>query len=69
MKKIALIATVGVFVLSSCKKDYTCVCKTNGGASPITVETPIKDTKKKATSTCEKGNLTTTGIVTICELK
>jgi hypothetical protein len=69
MKKTLSIIVLGIIVLTSCKKEYTCECKTNGGVVPIVIETPIKDTKKKATDSCESGSTTNQGIVTTCTLK
>ena len=42
--------------LSSCKKDYTCVCTTSLGT---TYNSQIKTTKKKAKSFCEDQNTST----------
>jgi hypothetical protein len=52
MKKIALLAIVAVGVsAASCKKNYTCECSVNGQVISGATYT-IKDTKKKATTTC-----------------
>lgn len=51
MKKIVAIAALGVFALSSCKKDYTCQC-TSAGYSFDEPYTAIK--KKDAEDKCEK---------------
>ena len=40
---------IAVMGLSSCKKDYTCVCKTSGGT---VYNSEIKTTKKKAEAFC-----------------
>ncbi|HET8963453.1 MAG TPA: hypothetical protein VFM99_06125 [Chitinophagales bacterium] len=48
-KSIILVAVIAAFSFASCKKDYTCVCKSAG----IEVaRTTIKDTKKKAKDAC-----------------
>lgn len=50
MKKIVAIAVLGVFVLASCKKDYTCTC-TSGGT---TYEYTMTESKKAAAAAvCE----------------
>jgi hypothetical protein len=50
MKKVLFAATVlFAFCLTSCKKDFTCVCKESG----VTLQTyTIHTTKKKATDLC-----------------
>lgn len=65
MKKLIVLVSVAVLALSSCKKDHTCECTVGS----ITNKTTIKETKKKAKETCEKGNSTVAGIETKCELK
>jgi len=69
MKKVLSIIALGLIVLSSCKKDHSCECKTNGGTEPAVKVTVIKDTNKKATSTCEAGNKTDNGVITVCTIK
>jgi hypothetical protein len=69
MKKSLSIIALGIITLSSCKKEYTCECKTNGGVAPIVTLEKIKDTKKKATSTCEDKNTASNGIITECTIK
>ena len=69
MKKTLSIIALGIIVLTSCKKEYTCECKTNGGKEPIVTQEKIKNTKKKATSTCEDKNAASNGIITVCTLK
>lgn len=67
MKKVLLVAVAGLFVLASCKKDYTCDCTVDGDAISI----PLKDTKKKdAEAACESAK-TTYSIAgpTTCTLK
>lgn len=57
MKKLALVAFgVSLFAMTSCKKDYTCTCKFNGGGFSGEVSTTINNTKKKAKEACEKDN-------------
>jgi hypothetical protein len=47
---LSIIAVMALSGLSSCKKDYTCVCKTTGGA---VYNSDIKTTKKKAQAFCD----------------
>lgn len=54
MKKILSFAVAGVFVLgmASCKKDYTCTCKSASSTDELKYE--YKGVKKKdAESTCD----------------
>lgn len=75
MKNYLSILVISLTALASCKKDYACECTTtdvepaysNGGsvntAGNTTVynnTTFIRDTKKKATTTCENGSSTST---------
>jgi hypothetical protein len=54
MHKITICLLIAAIItlsgLSSCKKDYTCVCKTTGGA---VFNSDIKTTKKKAQAFCD----------------
>lgn len=68
MKKVLLIAVAGMFVLTSCKKDWTCDCTTNitptslgaeYGAVPSTTKTqyPLtQQTKSSAKTNCDALN-------------
>jgi len=58
MKKTLIVASLAVFVLASCKKDYTCTCKVNGISTGTA--TTIKDTKKKAEEKCNENDATVT---------
>jgi hypothetical protein len=53
MKKVLLIAAVGIFSFASCKKDYTCVCKSNGTTWATYT---VHETKKKSKEACEANN-------------
>jgi hypothetical protein len=57
MKKIIsiLAASAFVFALSSCKKNYTCVCDL-GILGKTEVESPTKMSKKDAETWCEGGS-------------
>lgn len=59
MKKVLLVFGLGLFLLASCKKDYTCACKSGG---QVQTSTTIKDTKKNATATCDKNDIAAVGI-------
>lgn len=55
MKKIVVIAVVGLFVFASCKKDYTCDCSVSGQTLTIS----LNDYKKKdAESACDDAETT-----------
>lgn len=56
MKKVILFAAAGLFVLASCKKDYTCECTSTNGGATATASTTINDTKKNAEQECEAQN-------------
>ena len=67
MKKVLLLAVAGMFVLASCKKDYTCECTANVLGTPETTSTVIKHLRKAdATTVCNK--LDIAGVST-CEIK
>lgn len=53
MKKVLLVAVVGVFMLglTSCKKDWTCYCKSNN-VPEISQATYQNTTKSAATDAC-----------------
>ena len=54
MKKVVLLLALGgFFMMTSCKKEYSCDCTVN--ATGITAETSVKitDTKKNAEEECE----------------
>lgn len=66
MKKVFIAAAAVLFVLASCKKDYTCTCSIAGqeiGSSTI------NDTKAKAKEECDKGDVSLLGFTTDCEIK
>ncbi|HXU27162.1 MAG TPA: hypothetical protein VN698_08010 [Bacteroidia bacterium] len=50
MKKIILSLIVVAAFATSCKKDYTCVCKSNSGTTASTIT--IHATKSTATADC-----------------
>lgn len=55
MKKL-VIAFAAIAFLASCKKEYTCTCKTTLLGVTTSASTTIKDTKKNAEETCDKGD-------------
>ena len=71
MKKVLLVAVAGLFVLASCKKDYTCECTFSGaGAGMAAITIPIKDAKKKdATATCDAATTTYSSVGGKCVIK
>jgi uncharacterized lipoprotein YehR (DUF1307 family) len=75
MKKIYSIAFVAVTVLGfvSCKKDYTCNCKSSFMGIESTSSYTFKDTKSGATSKCSAMATTVTvdsmSMGTTCTLK
>ena len=72
MKKVLLLAVAGLFVLASCKKEYTCECNltyTSGSSQVITLESAEKVSKSDAESWCEENNYTSSGATSTCELK
>ncbi|HTA62441.1 MAG TPA: hypothetical protein VK835_08295 [Bacteroidia bacterium] len=50
MKKVILVLVLAAGLFTSCKKDYTCVCKANSGTTASTLT--IHATKSTATSDC-----------------
>lgn len=56
MKKVFVVAALAVFVLSSCKKDYTCACKFTDGATLNIEMNKVK--KKDAESSCASAETT-----------
>lgn len=67
MKKVLLVAVAGMFVLSSCKKVYTCECKWTSGSlsgQVVTLTSQEKMSKKDATTWCDGNSVS--GIT--CEL-
>jgi hypothetical protein len=50
MKKIILSLVVVAALSTSCKKDYTCVCKSNG---TVVATTTINGTKSTASNSCQ----------------
>lgn len=71
MKKIAPIALVALFALTSCKKKWTCECTftTNGVSTTLSAKDTEKRTKKDAKKLCEEANGTFAGTTTECKLK
>jgi hypothetical protein len=75
MKKVILAFGFGLFLLASCKKDYTCTCTASmdGVAYPaLSSSVTIKDTKSKAVESCNAGDSAAdplTGIAVDCEIQ
>jgi len=72
MKKVILVFGLGLFLLASCKKDYTCTCTEYlDGIAYAEESITIHDTKSKATETCDKDDyaVDANGLSTSCEIK
>lgn len=68
MKKVLLVAVAGLFVLASCKKDYTCTCTVSGPQGSISASETINGTKKDAQAECEEGSASSGGYTTTCKI-
>lgn len=69
MKKIFILAVVaGAFTMTSCKKDWTCECKTSTGTISATIPFS-KITKKDAKAACDVYNASATASGGSCSLK
>lgn len=67
MKKLLILAVVAVgFTMTSCKKEYTCVCTVTGGTT-TEVKSGTKLSKKDAETWCEKSTNGISGVS--CKLK
>jgi len=53
MKKVFFISAIALASLTSCKKDYTCVCSTNVFGTAVSVTTEAKSSKKGAEEWCK----------------
>ncbi len=73
MKKIAPIAALALLAVSftSCKKDYTCECKStyNGVTTTTSGSSTGKMKKSDAEAACNKGDYTLNGITVDCNIK
>jgi len=74
MKKVILVFGLGLFLLASCKKDYTCTCTgyIDGVAVPSSAaSTTVHDTKSGATVACDKGDIAVdaSGVSVNCEIQ
>lgn len=69
MLKVVAIAVVGLVVLSSCKKDYTCECTTGEETAIVTTSKIENKTLKDAKTACENGSGTFAGITRTCKIK
>jgi hypothetical protein len=58
MKKVLLMAAVAGFMMTSCKKDYTCKCTDKDGKEVITYTAEMK--KKDANTWCDSWHNTFT---------
>jgi hypothetical protein len=72
MKKVLLLAVAGMFVLASCKKDYTCACTASIGEISSTSSVTLHAKKSDAKTACESQNSSTSGYYATtvkCEIK
>lgn len=73
MKKsiLTIIAAAGLFILPSCKKDYTCICTEGSGSSATSKEYDLgSQTKKDARADCDnKAYEYGKGSIVVCKLK
>ena len=69
MLKVIGIAAIGIISLASCKKDYTCECKTGEETAIVTTSEIKNRTLKDAKEACENGSGTTFGVTRTCSLK
>ncbi len=63
-KSIFILAALGAFTFSYCKKDYTCTCKNDVTGDVVSTST-VNATKSKASDSCSKGNVAGTSTCTI----
>jgi hypothetical protein len=68
MLKVIAIAVVGMVSLASCKKDYTCECRTGDETAIITTSTIENKNAKDAKKACEAKSGTTLGITKTCKI-
>jgi hypothetical protein len=78
MKKMFFISAVLVVSLTSCKKDYTCVCSASILGTTVSVTSEAKSSKKGAENWCksmenpsetQNGTSTTNSFPLTCALK
>ena len=69
MLKVVAIAVVGMISLASCKKDYTCECRTGEETAIVTTSTIENKTLKDAKTACENGSGNAFGITRTCKIK
>ena len=57
MKNLFILTVFALIALTSCKKDYTCECKSYEDGELVGTETDaIKATKSKAIEICDEGD-------------
>lgn len=65
MKKLLVAAAAGLFVLTSCVKDYTCECTYTYDNVSTTSSTTLTGKKKDVETACKNGSST----YTVCTVK
>lgn len=68
MFKVIAIAALGMISLASCKKDYTCDCRTGNETAIITTDKIENKTLKDAKKECEAKSGTSFGVTKTCKI-
>ena len=70
MKKLLLVALVGIASLSSCSKDYTCTCTSvlPDGTTTNTDNKIVKGTKSGAEKDCNAFDNVYNNVTTTCQI-
>jgi hypothetical protein len=69
MIKLIALAAIGMISLASCKKNYTCECRTGEETAVITTSEIKNRNLVDAKKACENGSGTTLGVTKTCTLK
>jgi len=71
MKKLVLAFGLGLFLLASCKKDYTCACKLSGQTvSTSVINDIVNGTKSDVKEACDAGDQPEVlGVSVNCEIQ
>lgn len=68
MKNIFAAALLAGIALTSCKKEYSCVCTYSGSSTGKETQTII-DTKQAAAEKCDEGDMSNNGNIRQCEIE
>ena len=66
MKKYIGLGVFALILFTSCKKDWTCTCTSNGNFASYIIE---DQTKSDAKAECDSGDGSAAGITVDCELQ